>query len=161
YDTQDNRSARCTAVDLAPRALVTRDAAHEVELIAGLAGNGHDLIPRLQNALGGRVRLDLTDPRGQLGCPKREAEEQYEGKCDVHHRPGADHHDSLPDRLVVVAARSDFRRKFLLRVHPGDLHVAAEGYGADPVLGLTAAYLEEQGREEQHESLHAHAGLLG
>ena len=75
--------------------------------------------------------------------------------------PGADHDDPLPHRLVVVGAGRDVRRQLLLRVHPGDLHEAAERDRADPVLGLADLLLHDERREEQAESLDAHAARLG
>ena len=97
----------------------------------------------------------------RLGGDERGSEEDQEGDDEVHGRPREDHHDPLPDRLVVVAARSDLRGEVLLGVHPGDLRVAAQGDGADAVLGLTALDLDDLGAEEERELLDAHAGRLG
>src|SRR5262249_28102520 len=72
----------------------------------------------------------------------------------------ADHHDALPDRLVVVRAALDVRRQLLRRVHAADLHVAPERDRADAVLGLALADLGDQRREEQREALHAHPPRL-
>ena len=49
----------------------------------------------------------------------------------------------------------------LVRVHPGDLHVAAERDRPDRVLGLAAPAARDQRREEQREALDAHADRLG
>src|SRR5262249_16620916 len=48
----------------------------------------------------------------------------------------------------------------LLRVHPGDLHEAAQGDHADAVLGLTPFDAGEVGGEEGEETLDPHAGQL-
>ena len=76
-----------------------------------------------------------TRGSGFLGA-EREHEQQEERDHDVDRRARADHHDPLPHRLVVVGARRDVRRQLLLRVHPGDLHEAAQRDHADAVLGL-------------------------
>ena len=51
--------------------------------------------------------VDLADDRlvGRLDGAEGEKEQQHEGDQQVHRRPGPDHDDPLPDRLVVVAAR--------------------------------------------------------
>src|SRR5262245_53731273 len=54
----------------------------------------------------------------------------------------------------------DLRRDALVRVHPGDLHVAPERDRSDGVLGLATADLRQQRREEQREALDAHADRL-
>ena len=75
--------------------------------------------------------------------------------------PGGDHHDPLPDRLVVVAAVSDLGRQLLVGVHPGDLHEAPRGDRADPVLGLAALHRDQLRREEEEEALDPHPARLG
>ena len=77
--------------------------------------------------------------------------------------PGEDHDDPLPRRLVVVRARRELGRELrtLVGRHPGDLHVAARGDRADPVLGLADLAPHQQRREEHREALDAHAQPLG
>ena len=55
----------------------------------------------------------------------------------------------------------DLGRDVLVRVHPGDPHIAAERERADAVFGLAAAELDEQRAHEQREALDAHADRLG
>ena len=88
--------------------------------------------------------------------------EQHEGDHDVHAGSREDHDDPLPGRLAVVGAarRLGIEVLDLLRVHAGDLHVAARRDRADRVLGLAALDPEERRREEQREALDAHADGL-
>src|SRR6266540_1000661 len=100
---------------------------------------------------------------GRVDVPKAqgEHEEDRERQQDVHGRPRRDDYDPLPDGLVVVRAWRDVRWKLLVRVHPGDLHEAAEGQGADSVLRLATPDAHELRRKEEEEALDPHAGCLG
>ena len=92
---------------------------------------------------------------------EEDEEQDRQGDRDVHRRPGADHDDPLPDRLVVVGAGRDLGRKLLLGVHPGDFHEAARGDRPDPVLGLAPFERDQLRREEEEEALDPHPGRLG
>ena len=55
----------------------------------------------------------------------------------------------------------DLRGNLLLRVHAGDLHVAAERDRFDPVLGLAALERPDRRPEEEEEALDPHPRRLG
>ncbi len=108
---------------------------------------------------GGRAaRVDEVDLERVAHLPERQQQhpDDREGDQEVHERPGGDHDDALPDRLREVGPMRDLRRDALVRVHPGDLHVAAERHGPDRVLRLPPPVLEQQRREEQREALDPH-----
>jgi len=86
--------------------------------------------------------------------------EKHERDQQVHRGPGENHDDPLPHRLAVVRSVDDLLGDLLVRVHPGDLHVAAERDRTDAVLGLAAAELDQHGPEEQREAFDAHADRL-
>ncbi len=144
------------------RALVAGDPLGELDRRAPLPVHRHEPVARLQHALGRIALLELANlARAGLRADRREEHEQQdEGQGEVHRRPRRDHHDPLPDGLRVVGPVADLLGKILVRVHPGDLHVAARGDRADRVLGLAHLLAPEGGREEQRELLHAHANRL-
>src|SRR4029077_13453526 len=61
----------------------------------------------------------------------------------------------------VVGAVLFPRRHLFLRVHPVDLHVAAERNAFDPVLGLAALERPEGRAEEEEKAFDPHPGRLG
>ena len=167
-DREDDRGRRLAALDEPAGALVARDPVAEgLELFfdvarrSALSVDGDDPVAVLELALGGSVLGDREDLGRDLRRAEREREQDQEGDQHVHRRPRGDHDDPLPDRLVVVGARGDVRRKLLLRVHAGDLHEPAEWDRSDPVLGLAHLLADDQGREEEREALDPHARPLG
>jgi hypothetical protein len=87
-----------------------RSPLDRIEASGALSIHGDDPIPGLEPAGGRQVGLDPPDLAGRLLDAEREREQDHERDQEVHHRPGGDHHDPLPDRLVVVGARRDLGR---------------------------------------------------
>ena len=142
--------------------------------------HGEDLVARLQHAVGRRPLLDRLHRCGRhdrfrLRVQVRQRDRAAEAAADQHRPeqqkrdqqvdagPGEDHDDPLPRRLRVVGASGHLRRQRLdlLRIHPGDLHVAPSGNRADHVFGLAALDPSDLRRKEQREALHAHPDGLG
>src|SRR4051812_3285558 len=151
----DDAAQAQLAVDdllVAQAGLVARDTVDRQHLVAGA-----ELVGRCAG------RLDLVDHevvhRHPVEGDDRPA--QQEGDEQVHGWARRDNDDALPRRLVEVGPRGDLRRELLVGAHPGDLHVAAERDRPDGVLGLAAADLAQQRREEEREALDAHPGGLG
>ena len=98
------------------------------------------LVALAQHALGGAVRGATSATIGSrrpvgVGDRRRREEppQDHEGQDEVDERPGADDEDPLPHRLAVVGPRRHLGREHLRRVHPGDLHEAAERDRPDAV----------------------------
>ena len=120
---------------------VARDLRRERLLVAARAVDRHQLVAALEHPGGREPALDRADVRGRLvvAVGEQQPGDQHEGDDEVDHRPGEDHHDALPHRLAVVGPMGDLVRDLLVRVHPGDLHVAPERDRADAVGRLAPA----------------------
>ena len=213
-DDDLRRCLRDAAVDLRAGAPVGR------ELIAQRVGAARDpvdrnkLVATVEHPDGRRTLLDRGDLlRSADDFAMGEEQDPHDPERDrqVDRRPGQDHEDPLPHRLVVVGAVVDvvhltlevtnlcpelsfLTRQILraprvvgigglevdqpplqlvpclvetnglsrlfVRIHPGDLHVAAERDRTYPVHGLAPAHTPEHRPKEQRELLDTHADGL-
>src|SRR3954452_12655053 len=153
------------AADDAPQAQLAVDdlLVAQAGLVARCTVDREHLVAGAQLVGGSARRLDLVDHEVVHRHPVKrdDGPHEHEGDEEVHRRPRRDYDDALPGWLVEVGARRDLRRELLVGAHPGDLHVAAEWDRPDGVLGLAAAELGQQRREEEREALDAHPGGLG
>jgi hypothetical protein len=127
------------------------------------AVDGDDLVTGLQH-LGRRATLaHFPHALGNLflAVDPVDAEEDRESEDDVHRRASRDDDDPLPDRLAEVGVGFVLRRHVLLRIHPGDFHVAADRDRFHPVLGFAPLDRPNRRPEEKEEALDPHARRLG
>ncbi len=134
------------------------DRTHGRRHAHGAAVNREDPITRLQHAIGRLAALDRQhggrrderlDRRVEIAQreiavearAREDRPEQHERDQQVHARPGEDHHDSLPRRLVAVGALGHLGVEplDLLGGHARDLHVPPRGDRTDHVLGFSSA----------------------
>ena len=110
------------------------------------------------------ARHHLDAGGGEIGEPLRrvEQDDDEEGHQVVHARPGRDDEEPRPGGLVGVrAAVVRVLRGGIVGGEPGDLAIAAEREGAEPVVRLAAPEPGDARAEADRERLHPHPEETG
>ena len=124
------------------------------ETVDRLAVDGDDAVAVPEACVGGRrVGLHASDHREHLDVRQHVEEEQDGHREDEVCRWSGYRDGGLAmRRLLQEAPALVFRRQLFERVVPGELHVAAKGQEAQPVLGLSPLEAPQAGPESDGEA---------